>query len=66
MPTPEQKIISLFLTLPLSQKAEVVAVLSKLLVEEAEDLETSGSVRSLVAEGKMDLLSEDEYWERLK
>ena len=31
-----------------------------------KDLETSKKVRKMISEGKMNLLSEDEYWAKLK
>ncbi|MDB4286163.1 hypothetical protein N9933_02565 [bacterium] len=71
----EQKFIALFSPLPHSLKARIVAALSQLLANEAEqsedaflqeDLEISQKVRKMVSEGKMDVLSEDEYWAKLK
>ena len=71
----EQKIISLFNPLPLSVKARIVAALSQLLANEAtdsethfleEDLATSNEVRKMISEGEMKLLTEEEYWSKLK
>ena len=71
----ERKIIALFSPLPFSMKARIVAALSQLLAKEAmqgeetllaEDLETSKQVRKQIAEGNMDLLSEEDYWANLK
>jgi hypothetical protein len=71
----EQKIIALFSPLPFSLKAKIVAALSQVLAKEAmqgedeflqEDLETSIQVRKMISEGEMGLLSEEEYWSKLK
>ena len=71
----EQKIVALFNPLPVSLKAKVVALLSKLLAEEtasteaqflAEDFQTSEEIRRQIDSGQMKTLSEEEYWHRLK
>ncbi len=71
----EQKIVDLFSPLPYSFKARIVALLSNILAEEVvneesllleEDLNTSIEVRNAISEGKMNLLSEEEYWSKLK
>ncbi|MEO0470416.1 MAG: hypothetical protein AAF206_12400 [Bacteroidota bacterium] len=70
----EQKIVALFNPLPISIKAKIVALLSKLLAEEtasedtqflSEDLRTSEEIRRQIDSGKMKTLSEDEYWDQL-
>lgn len=71
----EQQIISLFNELSFPIKAKIIAALSQSLAKEAEasdldflpdDLETSKQIRQKISEGKMDLLSEEEYWTQLK
>jgi hypothetical protein len=75
MSTIEQKIFDLFSPLPLSLKTKVLALLSRQIAEETaqeeavfieEDLKTSNEIRELIANGEMELFSEEEYWKKLK